>query len=64
MSVNVPATQWRDPNREVEFTVGSANAIVDTAGEALVDTTGEAVVDTGVTTDYIPATAWAEDDSE
>lgn len=62
MSADLPATTWENPNREVEYTVGDANSIVDPDGNNFVDPDGNQVVDTGVTTDYMAATAWEESD--
>jgi hypothetical protein len=64
MSVDVPTTQWQDPNREVEYTVGDSNTIIDPDGNNLVDPSSNQIIDTGVTADYMAATGWSEDDSE
>lgn len=64
MSTNVPTTQWQDPNREVEYTVGSSNNIIDPSGNNLIDPSENQIVDTGVVADYMAATAWSEDDGK
>lgn len=60
---NLPATIWRDPDLEVEFTSGTAQAIIDPQGEAILDTVGQAITDTGTTASYLQPTAWTEDDT-
>ncbi len=60
---NLPATIWQDPNQSVEYTVGSANDIVDPDGNNLVDPDGNQITDTGVTVTEMAGTVWAGDDS-
>ncbi len=64
MSVDIAATTWQDPFRQVEYEVGDTNDIVDPSGNYLVDPSGNQVIDTGVTADYMAASVWTEDDSE
>lgn len=63
MSVNAPATVWRNTNGLTEYSSESANDIADTLGNNLVDTLGNQIIDTGVIATLIPATAWEQDDS-
>lgn len=64
MSVDVPVTAWQDPYRQVEYTVGDTNDIVDPSGNNLVSPDGDQIVDTGVVADYMAATAWEEQDDQ
>lgn len=63
MSVDVPATVWRDTNGLSEYSNTGVDYIVDTTNFYLVDTVGFYIVDTGVAANLIPATIWEEDDS-
>lgn len=64
MSVDVPATPWQDPVREVEYEVTDSNDIVDPDGNTLIDPDENQIVDTGVDTEYMAETPWEEHDDE
>lgn len=64
MSVDVPATSWQDPLREVEYVVGDSNNIIDPDSNNLVDPSENQIIDTGVVADYMPASVWQEDDDQ
>lgn len=63
MSVDVPATVWRDTNGLSEYSNTGVDYIVDPSATYLVDPSGTYIVDTGVTATLIPATVWSQDDS-
>lgn len=62
MSVNIPATIYRNTNGLTEYSTEEANDLVDTLGINLVDTLGIQIVDTGVIATLIPSTTWEEND--
>ena len=64
MSTFPPATTWTPTTGRAESSSVGVSFLVDTAGNFIVDPTSNFIVDTGILSTQIPATVWAENDSE
>lgn len=64
MSTTVPATVWRPTDGGSEASNPGVSDLVDAAGVFLADSSGNLLADNGSILTQLPATVWAEDNSQ